>query len=104
LNNDLYSSYFLPDKSRKSKRKTGVQKKNVNPVWNEKFTYKHVSLDELESRVLEITVWDYDSSAHQFLGLFCFYVMSVYRFFAFRGEKIEIISENLFYRLQIQSD
>ena len=66
----LFFSYFLPDKSRKSKRKTGVQKKNVNPVWNEKFTYKQVSLEELETRVIEITVWDYDSSAHQFLGLF----------------------------------
>ena len=61
-------SYFLPDKSRKSKRKTGVQKKTSHPVWNEKFTYKHVSLEELETRAIEITVWDYESSAHQFLG------------------------------------
>uniref|UniRef100_A0A7M5V2V8 Uncharacterized protein n=1 Tax=Clytia hemisphaerica TaxID=252671 RepID=A0A7M5V2V8_9CNID len=66
--NPFVKCYLLPDKSRKSKRKTGVQKKTNNPMWNEKFTYKHVSIDDLNTRAIEITVWDYDSSAHQFLG------------------------------------
>ena len=75
-----FDSYFLPDKSRKSKRKTGVQKKTSNPLWNENFTYKHVSLEELETRAIEITIWDYDSSSHQFLGKWktlCLFLLGV---------------------------
>lgn len=64
----FFFSYFLPDKSRKSKRKTGVQKKTISPSWNEKLTYKNVTVDDLKTRVMEITVWDYNSSSHQFLG------------------------------------
>ncbi|XP_057306003.1 uncharacterized protein LOC130644420 isoform X3 [Hydractinia symbiolongicarpus] len=60
--------YLLPDKSRKSKRKTTVQKKTIQPVWNEKFDYKNVQVSDLQTRVLEVTVWDYHSSGHQFLG------------------------------------
>ena len=60
--------YLLPDKSRKSKRKSIVQKKSANPAWNHKFEYDNISSGELETRVLELTIWDHDSSGHQFLG------------------------------------
>ena len=64
----FYFSYLLPDRTRKSKRKTTVQKKTQSPVWNEKFEFNQVSSDDLQSCVLEVTVWDHDSSSHQFLA------------------------------------
>ena len=34
-------------------------KDNHNPVWKERFTFEHLTLDELQhERVLEVTVWD----------------------------------------------
>lgn len=62
-------SYLLPDQSRKTKHKTQVVKKNLNPVWNHAFCYENLTLDELRNRVLELTVWDYDrGSSNDFLG------------------------------------
>ena len=61
-------SYFFPDKGRKGKRKTIVQKKTVQPVWNDKFDFKNISVSDLQICVLEVTVWDHNSSGHQFLG------------------------------------
>ena len=61
-------SYLLPDKSRRSKRKTSVKKNTLNPAWNERMEYANLTIRDLEERVLEITVWDHDSSGHQFLG------------------------------------
>lgn len=66
--NLFYYSYLLPDKSRKNKRKTAVIKKTIAPAWNEKFDYKGVEVNDLYSRVLEVTVWDHKTSGHQFLG------------------------------------
>ena len=62
--------YLLPDKSSAGKRKTGVVKNNLNPVWGEQFHYEKVVLDELSSeRVLEVTVWDWDrGSSNDFIG------------------------------------
>ena len=62
--------YLLPDKSSGGKRKTGVVKNNLNPVWGEQFSYEKVVLDELSSeRVLEVTVWDWDrGSSNDFIG------------------------------------
>ena len=64
----LFFSYLLPDKSRRSKRKTSVKKNTLNPAWNERIEYSNLTIRDLEERVLEITVWDHDSSGHQFLG------------------------------------
>ena len=61
-------SYLLPDRTRKSKRKSTFKKGTLDPVWNEKFEYSGVSLDELEHRVLELTVWDHDMHTNDFLG------------------------------------
>ena len=62
--------YLLPDKSAKGKRKTGVIKNNLNPVWEERFTYEKVTLEELsKERVLEVTVWDFNKgSSNDFIG------------------------------------
>ena len=62
-------SYLLPDKSKKSKQKTPVVKKSLNPKWNYHFVYDNVTHEELMDRVLELTIWDFDrGSSNEFLG------------------------------------
>lgn len=62
-------SYLLPDKSKKTKQKTAVVKKSLNPKWNYQYVYDNVSHEELMDRVLELTVWDFDrGSSNEFLG------------------------------------
>ena len=69
LANSAVKLYLLPNRKSSGKRKTGVIKKNLKPVWEEKFTYENVSLEELShERVLEVSVWDYDKSGHTFIG------------------------------------
>ena len=62
--------YLLPDRSSSTKKKTTVVKNSLNPVWNEEFEYKLVNLKELKTtRVLEVTVWDYDRrGSNDFIG------------------------------------
>ena len=61
--------YLLPNRKSSGKRKTGIIKNSVNPVWEEKFTFEDVDLNELScERVLEISVWNYDNSSHTFIG------------------------------------
>ena len=49
--------YLLPDKSKKGLRRTHIKRNNLNPVWNEKFVYEHVTLEKLKTaHVLEIAV------------------------------------------------
>ena len=49
--------FLLPDKTKNGIRKTQVKKNNLNPVWDEEFTYENVSLDELKTaRGLEVSV------------------------------------------------
>ena len=62
--------YLLPNQSSSGKHKTRVVSHNLNPVWNEQFTYKNVYMDDLSSgRVLEVTVWDYDRrGSNDFIG------------------------------------
>lgn len=47
--------YLLPDKSKKSRRKTGASRGNLNPVFNENFEYD-VGLEELKDRDLDLAV------------------------------------------------
>ena len=69
LNFCVTNSYLLPDTSKKTKHKTAVAKKNLNPVWNHSFCYENQTIDELRNRVLELTVWDFDrGSSNDFLG------------------------------------
>ena len=47
-------SYLLPDRSRSSKHKTMTIFMDVNPIWEEMFQLRDVTLDSLQHRVLEV--------------------------------------------------
>ncbi|XP_066531230.1 synaptotagmin-like protein 1 isoform X2 [Hoplias malabaricus] len=48
--------YLLPDNTSRSKRKTSVKRKTLNPVYDEILKYK-VRMSELQARVLSVSVW-----------------------------------------------
>ncbi|XP_062331404.1 double C2-like domain-containing protein beta [Osmerus eperlanus] len=61
-------TYLKPDVQKKSKHKTVVIKKTLNPEFNEEFFYE-ISFTELSSKTLEVTVWDYDlGKSNDFIG------------------------------------
>jgi Ca2+-dependent lipid-binding protein len=58
LSSDPYVKlYLLPDRSKKSKKKSDAKKDTVDPVYNESFTY-NISASHLGSRKLEVSVVD----------------------------------------------
>ncbi|CAL8332536.1 unnamed protein product [Lota lota] len=73
MDSNGYSDPFVkivlaPDMGKKSKYKTTVKKKTLNPEFNEEFSYD-VSLDHLAKKTLEISVWDYDlGMSNDFIG------------------------------------
>ena len=61
--------FLLPDRSEKSKRRTKTITNTNNPCWNQSFVYSPIRSAELTSRILEVTVWDFDRfGANDFLG------------------------------------
>ena len=57
------------DRSEKSKRRTKTANNTNNPTWNQSFVYSPIRSSELDSRNLEVTVWDFDRfGANDFLG------------------------------------
>ena len=61
--------FLLPDRSEKSKRRTKTISNTNNPTWNQSFVYSPIRITELSSRILEVTVWDFDRfGANDFLG------------------------------------
>lgn len=70
LTDAFVKCYLLPDRSNAGKRKTGVIKNNLNPVWEEKLAYESVDMEKLSTeRVLEVTVWDFNKgSTNNFIG------------------------------------
>ncbi|XP_053209779.1 LOW QUALITY PROTEIN: uncharacterized protein LOC128393612 [Panonychus citri] len=59
--------YLLPDKTKKLK--TPVIKKTVNPRWNHTFEVSDITTNDLQTRCLELTIWDYDKlTSNDFLG------------------------------------
>ncbi|CAL8284500.1 unnamed protein product [Merluccius merluccius] len=61
-------TYLKPDLQKKSKHKTSVIKKTLNPEFNEEFFYE-ISFSDLTSKTLEVTVWDYDlGKSNDFIG------------------------------------
>ncbi|XP_038263187.1 double C2-like domain-containing protein alpha [Dermochelys coriacea] len=61
-------TYLKPDMEKKSKHKTSVKKKTLNPEYNEEFFYE-IDPSELAQKSLEITVWDYDiGKSNDFIG------------------------------------
>nr|XP_033467995.1 double C2-like domain-containing protein alpha [Epinephelus lanceolatus] len=60
--------YLKPDVQKKSKHKTAVIKKTLNPEFNEEFFYE-ITFSELATKTLEVTVWDYDlGKSNDFIG------------------------------------
>ncbi|XP_059829198.1 double C2-like domain-containing protein beta isoform X2 [Hypanus sabinus] len=61
--------YLKPDADKKSKHKTAVKKKTLNPEFNEEFFYE-IKQADLAKKTLEITVWDYDiGKSNDFIDL-----------------------------------
>ncbi|XP_063076478.1 double C2-like domains, delta [Engraulis encrasicolus] len=73
MDSNGYSDPFVkivlqPDMGKKSKYKTTVKKKTLNPEFNEEFLYE-VPKDQLAKKTLEISVWDYDlGMSNDFIG------------------------------------
>lgn len=59
--------YLKPDQAKKSKFKTAVKKKTLNPEYHEEFIYQ-IKLSEVAKKTLEITVWDRDIGKNDFIG------------------------------------
>ncbi|XP_074466101.1 double C2-like domain-containing protein beta isoform X1 [Sebastes fasciatus] len=60
--------YLKPDENKKSKHKTAVKKKTLNPEFNEEFCYD-IKYADLTKKTLEVTVWDYDiGKSNDFIG------------------------------------
>jgi hypothetical protein len=61
--------FLLPDRTDKSKRRTKTIPNTNDPLWNQTFVYPNIRWAELRSRVLEVTVWDFNRfGANDFLG------------------------------------
>ena len=55
--------------SETSKKRTKTVVNSNNPAWNQTFVYPRIRLEDLRSRVIEVTVWDYDRfGSNEFLG------------------------------------
>ncbi|EHB13365.1 Double C2-like domain-containing protein beta [Heterocephalus glaber] len=63
-----FQRYLKPDVDKKSKHKTAVKKKTLNPEFNEEFCYE-IKHGDLAKKTLEVTVWDYDiGKSNDFIG------------------------------------
>lgn len=60
-------AYLLPDRSKSGKRKTKVKKNTLNPVFEEVLKFP-VTLGELETRTLWLSVWHSQFGRNDFLG------------------------------------
>uniref|UniRef100_A0A3Q1GBG2 Synaptotagmin-like protein 1 n=1 Tax=Acanthochromis polyacanthus TaxID=80966 RepID=A0A3Q1GBG2_9TELE len=58
----------LPDTSRKSRQKTRVVKRTVNPMFNHTMVYDGFRPEDLREACVEITVWDYDRLHNHYIG------------------------------------
>uniref|UniRef100_A0A1A8FA86 Synaptotagmin-like 2 n=1 Tax=Nothobranchius korthausae TaxID=1143690 RepID=A0A1A8FA86_9TELE len=60
--------FVLPDTSRKSRQKTRVLRRTVEPVFNHTMVYDGISEADLSDACVELTVWDRDRLASNLLG------------------------------------
>ncbi|XP_072248392.1 uncharacterized protein sytl2b isoform X2 [Leuresthes tenuis] len=60
--------FVLPDTSRKSRQKTRVLRRTVDPVFNHTMVYDGISEVDLTEACVELTVWDRDRLASNLLG------------------------------------
>uniref|UniRef100_A0A915MN05 Uncharacterized protein n=1 Tax=Meloidogyne javanica TaxID=6303 RepID=A0A915MN05_MELJA len=67
--NPYIKLFLIPDRSERSRRQSKVITGTQSPVWEEHFFYEDLDENELATRVLEVTLWDYDAfESHSFLG------------------------------------
>ncbi|CAF0805068.1 unnamed protein product [Didymodactylos carnosus] len=61
--------YLLPGRDQENKRRTKHVSKSLNPRWDHIAIYPNVHREELQYKMVEFTVWDYDRfKANDFLG------------------------------------
>ncbi|CAF0816840.1 unnamed protein product [Rotaria sp. Silwood1] len=61
--------YLLPGRDQENKRRTKHISKNLNPIWDHTVIYGNMHREELQYKMLEFTVWDYDRfKANDFIG------------------------------------
>ncbi|UJR28278.1 hypothetical protein I4U23_009527 [Adineta vaga] len=61
--------YLLPGRDQENKRRTKHIPKNLNPIWEHTVVYGNMHREELQYKMLEFTLWDYDRfKANDFLG------------------------------------
>ncbi|CAF0755721.1 unnamed protein product [Adineta steineri] len=61
--------YLLPGRDQENKRRTKHISKNLNPVWDHTVIYGNMHREELQYKMLEFTLWDYDRfKANDFIG------------------------------------
>uniref|UniRef100_A0A3Q4BGL6 Synaptotagmin-like 2a n=1 Tax=Mola mola TaxID=94237 RepID=A0A3Q4BGL6_MOLML len=60
--------FVLPDTSRKSRQKTRVLRRTVDPVFNHTMVYDGIRDRDLDEACVELTVWDRDRLASNLLG------------------------------------
>ncbi|XP_075892438.1 uncharacterized protein sytl2b isoform X4 [Nelusetta ayraudi] len=60
--------FVLPDTSRKSRQKTRVLRRTVDPVFNHTMVYDGIRDPDLAEACVEVTVWDRDRLASNLLG------------------------------------
>ncbi|XP_072135308.1 synaptotagmin-like protein 2 isoform X1 [Mobula birostris] len=60
--------YILPDTRKKSRQKTRVVKKSLNPIYNHTMVYDGFRLDEIMEASAELSIWDHETFTNQFLG------------------------------------
>ncbi|XP_052740724.1 uncharacterized protein LOC112049756 isoform X2 [Bicyclus anynana] len=62
-------SYLLPERGRLAKQKTVVVRRSLNPRWEHTFVYRGLTMQELATRALELSLWDRDRLAsNDFMG------------------------------------
>uniref|UniRef100_A0A667XIJ9 Synaptotagmin-like 2b n=1 Tax=Myripristis murdjan TaxID=586833 RepID=A0A667XIJ9_9TELE len=60
--------FVLPDTSRKSRQKTRVLRRTVDPIFNHTMVYDGIREEDLTEACVELTVWDRDRLASNLLG------------------------------------
>lgn len=61
--------YLLPDRTKSGKRKSAIHRNELNPKFDEKFTFGPLQLAEFEDRILWLSVWHKDRLGRsEFLG------------------------------------
>ncbi|KAK3733852.1 hypothetical protein RRG08_031793 [Elysia crispata] len=69
LSDPFVKLYMLPGRGPENKRRTKHIPRTLNPEWHQTVMFQDVARLELQNKVLEITVWDYDRfKANDFLG------------------------------------